>query len=29
VDIQSNALIAKSDGPDLQPRLRALLFPLY
>ena len=29
VDIQSNAFIAKSDGPDLQPRLRALLFPLY
>lgn len=29
VDIQSSALTIKSDGPDLQPRLRTLLFPLY
>jgi hypothetical protein len=29
VDIQSSALTTKTDGSDLQPRLRALLFPLY
>jgi hypothetical protein len=29
VDIQSSALTTKSDGPELQPGLRALLFPLY
>ena len=29
VDIESAALTAKSAGPELQPRLRALLFPFY
>lgn len=29
VDIESAALTTKSAGPELQPRLRALLFPLY
>lgn len=29
VDINSSALTTKSTGPELQPRLRALLFPLY
>ncbi len=29
VDIESSALTAKSAGPELQPGLRALLFPLY
>lgn len=29
VDIESTALTTKNAGPDLQPGLRALLFPLY
>jgi hypothetical protein len=29
VDIQSSALTTKSAGPELQPALRTLLFPLY
>jgi hypothetical protein len=29
VNIESSALTTKSTGPQLQPGLRALLFPLY
>ena len=29
VDIQSTALTTQKAGPELQPGLRALLFPLY